>query len=120
MGDGAMKRSILERMLQDRSGNFGIMTALLLPVLVGAAGISVDLTNAMQARSSMQGLADAAALAAASAMADKGISQASAEAYAKSMLASQVIGMTGDTGQDADDLADDIKDNTGVNVSETG
>ncbi len=115
-----MKLSILQRMLHDRGGNFGIMTAVLLPVLVGAAGMAVDLTNAMQTRSSMQGFADAAALAAASAMADKGISKADAEAYARNVLASQVVGITGDTGQEASDLADDVKKNTGVNVSESG
>lgn len=115
-----MKLSILQRMIHDRGGNFGIMTAVLLPVLVGAAGMAIDLTNAMQTRSSMQGFADAAALAAASAMADKGISKEDAEAYALNVIASQVVGITGDTGQEASDLADDVKKNTGVNVSESG
>jgi len=32
----------LRRMLSDRGGNFGMMTAILLPVLFGAAGMAIQ------------------------------------------------------------------------------
>ncbi|WP_411196655.1 TadE/TadG family type IV pilus assembly protein, partial [Rhizobium sp.] len=32
----------LRRMLRDRGGNFGMMTAILLPVLFGAAGMAIQ------------------------------------------------------------------------------
>lgn len=48
----------------DRSGNFGLLTALLLAPMVGVVGLAVDLTDAYVARNSLQMAADAAALGA--------------------------------------------------------
>lgn len=59
----------LKGMAADRSGNFAIMTALMLPVLIGSAGIAVDLSAAMFRKTELQGAADAAALAASSELA---------------------------------------------------
>ncbi|EKJ93957.1 pilus assembly protein TadG-related protein [Rhizobium pusense] len=53
------------RFLTDKSGNFGIMTAILLPVLLGFAGAGMELANVMQVKADMQNTADSAALAAA-------------------------------------------------------
>lgn len=50
--------------LSDRSGNFGMLTALLAIPLVGVAGLAVDMTNALTVKSKLQGAGDAAALAA--------------------------------------------------------
>lgn len=66
------KHTLLSRLMKDRAGNFGIMTAAMLPVLLGVAGVAIDVTNAMQEKSRLQALADSATLAAASAMADSG------------------------------------------------
>ncbi|MCD2173910.1 TadE/TadG family type IV pilus assembly protein [Rhizobium sp. C4] len=55
---------MLRGFLSDRSGNFGMMTALLIVPLIGVAGLAVDLTNAMTVKSKLQGAGDAAALAA--------------------------------------------------------
>jgi Flp pilus assembly protein TadG len=116
-----MANSHVRRLLNDRSGNFGIMTAVLLPVLLGAAGVALDLTNAMQTKSALQGLADAAALAAASSMADKGLTPQQAEELAKSLLAAQIgeFVPTKDAAEAADQ-AEYIKDNTAVVVSQAG
>lgn len=53
------------RFLADTSGNFGMMTAILLPVLLGVAGAGMELANVMQVKADMQNTADSAALAAA-------------------------------------------------------
>lgn len=55
---------MIRRYLFDRSGNFGMMTALLMVPLVGAAGFALDLTNAVAIRSDLQAKADSAALSA--------------------------------------------------------
>ncbi|KJF72502.1 TadE/TadG family type IV pilus assembly protein [Agrobacterium arsenijevicii] len=53
------------RFLADTSGNFGMMTAILLPVLLGVAGAGMELANVMQVKADLQNTADSAALAAA-------------------------------------------------------
>jgi Flp pilus assembly protein TadG/uncharacterized protein YegL len=83
--------SIFKRLAAERSGNFGMMTAIMLPVLLGAAGFAVDFSNAMQVKSSLQGIADSASLAAASAMAQDGYTKAQAEELAKNFFVSQII-----------------------------
>ncbi|WP_104664591.1 vWA domain-containing protein [Ensifer adhaerens] len=55
-------------MLKDRGGNFGIMAALAAPLVLGAGGVAVDLASMMTMKTRMQDEADAAALAAASAL----------------------------------------------------
>lgn len=49
---------------KDRSGNFGILTALALVPLIGAAGLAIDFGRALALRSELMGAADAAALGA--------------------------------------------------------
>jgi len=55
---------MLQRFIRDRAGNFGIISALLMVPLIGAAGLAIDLTNAMTAKATLQAAADAAALGA--------------------------------------------------------
>ncbi|MFI5012912.1 MAG: pilus assembly protein TadG-related protein [Hyphomicrobiales bacterium] len=52
-------------MLREQRGNTALLFALLLPVMVGFAGVAIDYTNAVSQRSKLQGIADASALAAA-------------------------------------------------------
>ncbi len=52
----------IRNLWNDRSGNFGIMTALLLVPLVGAAGLAVDFANALNIRNQLFAAADAAAV----------------------------------------------------------
>ncbi len=61
--------------LQDRRGNFGMMTALLMAPLIGVAGVAIDISDALMARNALQGAADAAALSAV-AQTSAGVSQA--------------------------------------------
>ncbi|WP_313601536.1 pilus assembly protein [Rhizobium sp.] len=55
--------SMLKRLSADRSGNFGIITAIVLPVLVGAAGLAVDVSNMLLSKRDLQEASDAASLA---------------------------------------------------------
>jgi len=57
-------RVSLMRLLADRYGNFGVLTALAIVPLLGAAGIAVDYGSALEIHSDLMGAADAAALGA--------------------------------------------------------
>ncbi|TDW35611.1 Flp pilus assembly protein TadG [Rhizobium azibense] len=90
-------RANIARVLGDRSGNFAMMTAILMPVAIGAAGLAVDISNVALSRQQLQEASDAAALATASALADGKIDTAAASAFAKDFLAGQMANYVGDT-----------------------
>ncbi len=94
------KQGVLSRLIKDRRGNFGMMTALLLPVLLGAGGISIDLTQIMMTKSRLQDAADSAALAAASALANDKYAISDAKLLAMQFLKTQM-----QEGSDLDDEA---------------
>ncbi|UDF31930.1 UNVERIFIED_ORG: pilus assembly protein (plasmid) [Roseateles sp. XES5] len=52
----------LARLPNCRRGNFGIMAALIMPALIGAAGIALDFSQALLVKSQLQDAADAALL----------------------------------------------------------
>ncbi|WFU11742.1 pilus assembly protein TadG-related protein (plasmid) [Rhizobium sp. CB3090] len=54
----------LLRFVRSKSGNFGMITALLAVPLIGAAGLAVDFSNALSLRSQLYEAANAAALGA--------------------------------------------------------
>ncbi|MFK4767394.1 pilus assembly protein TadG-related protein [Rhizobium sp. ZW T2_16] len=83
--------TIFKRFADDRGGNFGMMTALMLPLLCGAAGFAIDFTNAMQVKTNLQSIADAASLAGASAMSQQGYTKAQAEKLTKDYFVAQII-----------------------------
>ncbi len=56
------------KMLKDRRGNFGMMTALTAPLLFAVGGVSIDVASMLMTKNQLQGATDAAALAAASAL----------------------------------------------------
>ncbi|MFT4002887.1 MAG: VWA domain-containing protein [Rhizobium sp.] len=70
----------LRSVAHDRKGNFAVLTALVLPVLFAAAGVAIDYTDLLLARTELQGYADSAALAAVSALVEKDISLDAAKA----------------------------------------
>ncbi len=53
---------INSKFIQDNSGNFGIMSAILISLLLGASAMAVDLSNAMASKSRLQDTTDAIAL----------------------------------------------------------
>lgn len=78
------------RFMRDRSGNFGIMTAVLLPCLLGAAGAALDVANGFQTKTQMGGVADSASLAAASALTDKNFTVEQAKTLATNFAKGQL------------------------------
>lgn len=92
------KSGLWRRLLKNEGGNFGIMTAILLPVTLATAGIAIDLTHMVQVRSELQNAADSAALAAATAMSDKGISKSEAQELARKFLVAQMANQVSNSG----------------------
>ena len=60
-----MFRAVMSRLAADRRGNFGFLTALLIPVLLLIAGGAIDVARAFAEKERLQGLTDAAVMAAA-------------------------------------------------------
>ncbi len=116
-----MKNNQFKRLLKDRSGNFGIMTAIMLPVLLGVAGIAIDVTRALDEKSRIQAMADAATLAVASAMADKGnMSEQEAESLGLSTFVSQTLGSEDDmTAEQRAELEKQLRDATAFEAKTT-
>ncbi len=84
-------RSSASRLWNDRGGNFAMISAILLPVLLGAGGVAIDLTNLAASRHQLQTAADSAALAAATALANGKVStDADAQALAKDFIGAQM------------------------------
>lgn len=76
--------------IRGKGGNFGMMTAILLPVLIGVSGMAYDMTRAVQLKNDMQGIADSAVLSAASALATKDATHAEAKDLAAKFYATQI------------------------------
>jgi Flp pilus assembly protein TadG len=91
-----MKNSI-SRLWKDRGGNFAMMTAILIPVVIGAASLAIDVSNATVSKRQLQDAADAAALAVASALADGKIVTSGASAFAQDFVAGQMANYVSDT-----------------------
>ena len=64
MISGSDKLRTLKQLLRDKAGNFGILTAIAVPVLAAAGGVAIDVTNMSLSHSQLQEATDSAALAA--------------------------------------------------------
>ena len=123
MVDSRTKRAFGRGFITDRGGNFGMMTAILLPVLLASAGVAMDLAKLVQVRSALQDAADSAALSAASALAGKGISDEEAIALAKKFLAAQFKNTSLNGGtmptEGEEDAIEDLADSALASVQRT-
>lgn len=109
----------MARLLHDRSGNFGMMTAILLPVLLGVGGVALDLTNMMMSKTQLQEASDSAALAAATALANGDVAnEAAAEDLAKQFFLGQMGNYMGADAAEA--LADGMNVKVNTTTSGTG
>lgn len=77
-------------LLKNRSGNFGILTAIALPALLAGGGVAVDLANGTLAQNQLQAATDAAALATASALVAATATTSTAQALAADFVAGQM------------------------------
>jgi Flp pilus assembly protein TadG/uncharacterized protein YegL len=80
----------MNRFLGSKGGNLSIMAAIILPVGLGAAGLALDMSKMIATKAALQNAADAAALAAASALANKGITEDQAKTLAADFIAGQM------------------------------
>ncbi|CVI22328.1 conserved hypothetical protein [Agrobacterium fabacearum CFBP 5771] len=85
-------QKMTRRFLADTGGNFGMMTAILLPVLLGFAGAGMELANVMQVKADLQNTADSAALAAATEarLKEGALTDEQIKEIAKAFIASQM------------------------------
>lgn len=106
----SLKTSML-KLLNDRGGNFAMLTAIALPVLIGSASLAVDFSNMVVQRQQLQEATDSAALAAASALASgKVATDAAAKELAKSFVAGQMSNYVDQA------TADAIKNSVSVDI----
>lgn len=88
----------LKQLLRDRAGNFGILTAISIPVLAAASGIAIDVTNMSLSHSELQEATDAAALATATALADGSVTTTTAKDFGNNFVLGQMSNyLSGDT-----------------------
>jgi Flp pilus assembly protein TadG/uncharacterized protein YegL len=80
----------LGRFLRNKAGNLSLMAALILPVGLAAGGLALDMSKMIATKAALQNAADAAALAAASALANKGITEDAAKTLAADFVAGQM------------------------------
>ncbi|SMC42936.1 TadE/TadG family type IV pilus assembly protein [Rhizobium sp. RU36D] len=116
------KYNLLTRLMKSDGGNFGIMTAILLPVTLATAGVAIDLTRMVEVRSELQNAADSAALAAASAMSEKSLTKDEAIKLAQEYLAAQMVNQAQGGGGDeavSDSMKDELEKATVVTATET-
>ncbi|WP_246725741.1 vWA domain-containing protein [Rhizobium lusitanum] len=105
----------LKQLLRDRAGNFGILTAISIPVLAAASGIAIDVTNMSLSHSQLQEATDAAALATATALADGSVTTTTAKDFGNNFVLGQMSNyLSGDT-----TTANALKSGTNTVVTKT-
>lgn len=109
----------LRRLLNNKRGNFSIMSALILPVGLGAAGLAIDASQLIANKNALQAAADAAALATASALAKQTITTNEAQAFAVNFVKGQMSNQGSVAEPIDDDAAFDFADCTTVDAVET-
>lgn len=98
---------IRREFLKDRKGNLSIIAAIVLPVGLAAAGLSIDMSKMIASKAALQNAADAAALAAASSLANDEITTAEAETLATDFVKGQMANHMDapDTGEETFDFS---------------
>lgn len=121
-----MRCSFFLRFMKNRGGNFAMTSALLAPLLIGVAGLAIDVTNVMQKKSDLQAIADAATLAAATNLAKtENMTTAQAEEMANQYLFGQYLQEMQQNGASEEEISKaktEFKKNTstGAAISPTG
>jgi Flp pilus assembly protein TadG/uncharacterized protein YegL len=75
---------------RDGAGNFGVMTALILPLMLGGVGVAIDTANLMLSKRQLQQATDAAALAVSGALADGKADATSGQKLGKDFVSGQL------------------------------
>lgn len=89
---------IFKKLLYNRSGNFGVLTALSIPVLAVAGGLAIDVANMSLTHDQLQQSADSAALATATALVDGTVTTTTAKDFGNNFVLGQMSSyLAGDT-----------------------
>ncbi|TRB21350.1 vWA domain-containing protein [Rhizobium rhizogenes] len=115
MINGSGKFRSLLQLIHDRTGNFGILTAIAIPVVAATAGVAVDVTNMAASNSQLQQATDAAALATATALGNKTATTSNAQQLATQFVTGQ---MSNYLAGDANAIAS-LKTGTSASVTQT-
>ena len=124
MAKNTQRRTWASRLLRDRNGNFGMMTALVFPVMLATGGVAMDLTTMVMTKAELQDATDAAALAAASALANDGKTATQAKEIAlrflkAQMTSSSTIDEEGGETKDDEKKENDFDSVTVIDIKET-
>jgi Flp pilus assembly protein TadG/uncharacterized protein YegL len=96
------KKSIFSRFWRDRTGNFGIATAVIIPVVAATAGVALDLNNMVQIRLALQDSADSAVLSTANALAkNNNMTDEAALELARKFMKAQFYNVVPGSGKDS-------------------
>src|SRR4051812_33950765 len=95
------------KLLGDRSGNFAMMTAIVIPVVIMAAGSAVDFTVANSERTNLQQVADSAVLAGGAVF--DGTNFSTAKAVTEHYIKGQLEGATDEQGTVDEALTNKVK-----------
>lgn len=88
-------RRPLQILRHENGGNFAVTTALALPVLLGAAGIAMDVSNMVVAHNQLQTATDGSALATATALANGTVTVTAAPQLATDFVTGQMANYVG-------------------------
>lgn len=119
------RRDLFPGFFLNRDGNFAVLTALIIPVGLGAAGLSLDMASLLSSKAKLQATADSAAVAAAAALVNNGATVDQAKQLAldfiKGQLSSELSAVADAKAADPNSAFGkfDIGDCTSVNVTET-
>lgn len=83
-------KNCVARFAQNRKGNFVMTTAVLMPVVLIAAGLSLDLANLASLKGRMQAASDSVSLAIATRIAKGSLNLDEAEAFGKALMQAQM------------------------------
>lgn len=98
--------SIFSRLWRDRAGNFGIATAVIIPMVAATAGVAIDYNRMVQVRSALQDSADSAVLSAANALAkNNSMSDEAALDLARKFMKAQFFNVVPGAANDSSDEA---------------
>jgi len=82
----------IARLLRSNDGNFTVLAALMLPVLIVGGSLAIDTSNVLSMKVRLQNAADSAALATTSQLAEEQIIESQAISYATNFFNAQISG----------------------------
>lgn len=83
-------RTTFKSLSKDKSGNYALIAALLVPLLLASAGLAIDIANQMALKTRFQAASDSVSLAVATRIANGDLTIANAEEFGTRLLLAQM------------------------------